>query len=108
VSSGEYGSDCLDKMVSIVDNGRINKWTPSLSDLEASALRRKEKFDKDNSKSIEDGKNVEPFMEEINKNHLKSKCTSFQQFCILFRRMSKQIYRNKVGNIFFFFENLVI
>ena len=39
---------------------------------------------------------VVPFIEEINVDQLKAKCSSWQQFSILFRRSSKQIYRNKV------------
>lgn len=86
--------DCLDKMVSIVDNGKIYKWTPSLSDLDASITRRKDRAGNfSNNRMV---KSVESFVEEITPKYLKSKCSSFQQFCILFRRMSKQIYRNKV------------
>lgn len=95
ISSGEYGVDCLDRMVSIVDNGRIHKWTPSLSDLDASIVRRKDRVESLTTNCA--GKIIESFVEEITPDYLRSKCTSFQQFCILFRRMSKQIYRNKVS-----------
>ena len=92
VASGEYGHEYLDKMISSVDNGRVIKWTPS-----ASNLNKYELADTMNNNLPEDTINqFAQFEEEIDSRHLKSKCSNWQQFCVLFRRTSRQIYRNTV------------
>ncbi|CAO1322623.1 unnamed protein product [Diamesa serratosioi] len=89
VASGEYGHEYLDKMISSVDNGRVLKWTPGID------LNRYELADTINNNLPEDTINqFSQFEEEIDSRHLKSKCSNWQQFCVLFRRSSRQIYRN--------------
>ena len=93
VSSGAYGPEFLDKMVAAVDNGRVHRWKTANNNDPNDPLKI-ESFD------MAGGENniisIVPFIEEINVDHLKAKCSSWQLFSILFRRASKQIYRNKV------------
>lgn len=73
-------------MVELIDNGRVLKWEPSDNEHD-----RYEKL-----YNYEHDEELTKFEEEINPNNLKFKCSNFEQFLILFRRASKQIYRNKV------------
>lgn len=92
VASGEYGYEHLDKMITSVDNGRIIRWTPS-----GSHSNKYELADTMNNNLPEDTINqFTQYEEEIDSRHLKSKCSNWQQFCVLFRRNSRQIYRNTV------------
>lgn len=68
-------------MVEKIDNGRICRWT-SLTE--------------DTNEIMEHC--VEPISLEINPILMKSKCTSWQQFTILFKRESTKIYRNRVSS----------
>lgn len=86
VACGEYGNEFPDRMVEHVDNGRVRSWKPS-DDIHD----RYEKL-----YNFNDYQDFSQFDEEINPNNLKFKCSSWEQFTILFRRISKQIYRNKV------------
>lgn len=76
-------------MVETIDNGRVLNWKPSTDKHGA------------NPKIYGDMSDIDDefcqFEEEINPNNLKYKCSVFEQFTILFRRASKQIYRNKVN-----------
>ncbi|KAG5676197.1 hypothetical protein PVAND_006046 [Polypedilum vanderplanki] len=89
VASGEYGHEFLDRMVEMIDNGRIVDWKPQskISDSYENSYNadRKQSSELDYSQ----------FEEEINPNNLEYKCSSWQQFSVLFRRASKQIYNNK-------------
>lgn len=81
-------------MISSVDNGRVLKWTPSTNNLNKYEL---DKYDSMNNNLPDDTINqFAQFEEEIDSTHLKSKCSNWQQFCVLFRRASRQIYRNTV------------
>ena len=75
----------------MIDNGRVITWQPSegLKD-------RYIKMYNFNNKKTEEYQDFSQFEEEINPYNLKFKCSSWQQFLILFRRSSQQIYRNKV------------
>lgn len=114
VASGEYGHEFLDRMVELIDNGRIIDWKPSVK-----ILDRYEKIyshqvstssntssNKANRKCSSENTECSQFEEEINPNNLKFKCSSWQQFVVLFRRASKQIYNNKVGCFTFIFNNV--
>jgi hypothetical protein len=82
VASGEYGKEYIDKMIETIDNGRVSSWEPANNDCYIKVNREK---------------SFSMFEEEINPNNLKFKCSAFEQFMILFRRSSKQIYRNRVS-----------
>jgi hypothetical protein len=75
-------------MVELIDNGRV-VWKPSNNDPKEALKACKINVDNNDDDLIQ-------FEEEINPNNLKFKCSSFEQFSILFRRASKQIYSNKV------------
>ncbi|XP_055683559.1 ATP-binding cassette subfamily G member 4 [Lutzomyia longipalpis] len=84
VSGGEYGGEYLEKMVSSVGNGRYT-WTPSIG------LAK----DNEGSQELESSAEIESFDIEINPKELKARASSWQQFCILFRRMTIQMWRDK-------------
>lgn len=90
VASGEYGHEFLDRMVEHIDNGHVINWKPS-----ANVQDRYEKHC--NFKhNVCASQQFPQFEEEINPDNLKFKCSSWQQFCVLIRRESQHIYRNKV------------
>lgn len=65
-------------MIEKIDNGRVRRWTTLI----------------ENSNEIID---CDPIHLEIHPTQLKSKCTSWEQFSILFQRESAKIYRNRVS-----------
>lgn len=77
LASGEYGNNYIEQMIEKIDNGRVCRWTTLI----------------ENSNVIV---NCDPINLDINLTLLKSKCTSWQQFSILFNRESTKIYRNRV------------
>jgi hypothetical protein len=83
IASGEHGKEFIDKMIETIDNGRVSNWEPS---------KEYDSFIKADNKEM----SFSHFEEEINPINLKFKCSAFEQFLILFRRSSKQIYRNRV------------
>lgn len=89
LASGEYGTGYIAPMVEMVDNGRVINWQPS-SDNQDRYVKvynfKNNIFKSQEIPSIEEG---------INSNNLKFKCSSWEQFKILFRRSNLQIYRNK-------------
>lgn len=101
VASGEYGHEFLDRMVETIDNGRVIDWKPPMSILDQydeNLIERKQAIEK---------QELSKFEEEINPNNLKFKCSSWQQFSVLFRRASKQIYSNKVSDENLFSKNKI-
>lgn len=91
VASGEYGSEYLGRMVELIDNGRVIDWKPY------NAIQDKYENHYDHNRNqCNDTPHLAQFEEEINPNNLKFKCSSFEQFWVLFRRTSKQIYNDKV------------
>lgn len=91
VASGEYGHEYLDRMVEYIDNGRVITWKPT-----AEIQDRYVKMYNFNN-NVYDSQEFPQIDEEINPNNLQFKCSGFEQFSILFRRVSKQTYRNKVN-----------
>lgn len=87
VASGEYGHEYVDKMISLVDNGRCLQWTPEDS-IEPFNNRRNERY-------IEQAA-IEEFEEDIDPKLLKPKSSNWHQFCILFKRRTKQMWRDSV------------
>lgn len=77
-------------MIEMIDNGRVISWKPS-ADIQDRYVKM---YNFNNN--VYDDQDFSHFDEEINPDNLKFKCTSYQQFSILLRRFSKQIYRNKV------------
>lgn len=83
-------------MVELIDNGRLLSYKPS-----PNIIDRYEKiydYNIDSNNEGDENKSVEKqqMEEEIDPNNLKFKCSSWQQFVVLFKRASKQIYNNKV------------
>lgn len=94
MASGEYGRDYLDRMVELIDNGRVIAYKPSSNFIDKYNSDDYASSDgKTSSKISEERVEME---EEIDPNNLKFQCSSWQQFTVLFRRASKQIYNNKV------------
>uniref|UniRef100_A0A1B0D4K4 Uncharacterized protein n=1 Tax=Phlebotomus papatasi TaxID=29031 RepID=A0A1B0D4K4_PHLPP len=87
VSSGEYGGEYLDKMVSSVGNGRYI-WTPSIEEAKRNGNPESHELEASNAQ-------MENFDVEINPKDLKARASSWHQFCILFRRMTIQMWRDK-------------
>lgn len=83
MTSGEYGSEFLEKMVTSVDNGRCVSWRPENTPKSQMELD-KEKF----------ASEVQLFEEEITSKHLNSKTNGWEQFRILYSRMVKQMWRD--------------
>lgn len=86
VASGEYGHEYLNRMVEMIDNGRVTSWRPS----DDTHDRYKKLY------NFIEYQEFPQFEEEINPSNLQFKCSGWEQFTILFRRLSKQMYRNKV------------
>ncbi|XP_059614428.1 ATP-binding cassette subfamily G member 4 isoform X2 [Phlebotomus argentipes] len=83
VSSGEYGGEYLEKMVSSVSNGRYT-WTPSIESAKSG----------ENSSGSQELAQMEAFDVEIDPKDLK-RASSWHQFCILLKRMTIQMWRDK-------------
>lgn len=87
VASGEYGHEFIDKMISLVDNGRCLGWTP----YDATVTRNNYK----NEKCFE--MICDEFEEEINPKHLRARSTYWQQFWTLYKRRTTQMWRDSVS-----------
>jgi hypothetical protein len=92
VASGEHGMECIERLVQLIDNGRVLSWKPPVDD--------NNKYLKIYNTDTSQNSNFLQFEEEINPNNLKFKCSAMEQFSILFKRSSKQIYRNKVSEVY--------
>lgn len=90
MASGEYGHEFVDKMVSLVDNGRCYNWMP------VDSIEHKNNLN--NEKMLE---NMVEFEEEINPKCLKQRSSFWQQFCILYRRRTTQMWRDSVSFLIF-------
>lgn len=90
VASGEYGYEYVDKMIAMVDNGRCLQWTPPDSIEPMNNLR--------NERYLENV-SIDEFEEEIDPKHLKPKSSNWQQFCVLFKRRTTQMWRDSVREL---------
>lgn len=95
VASGEYGGEFVDRMALMVDNGRVTNWEPT-EDLKDRYLKM---YNFNAIGTMKNHRKIEEFEEEMNPYNLKFQCSSWQQFAILFKRSSQQIYRNRVSEI---------
>lgn len=86
VAAGEYGHEFIDKMISLVDNGRCLGWTPYDENVAQKNITN-EKY----SEMITD-----EFEEEIDPKHLRARSTYWQQFWILYKRRTIQMWRDSV------------
>lgn len=86
VATGEYGFEYIDKMISAVDNGRCLNWTPY------DAINADNNYQ--NEKQSE--QYVDEFEEEINPKHLRARSSFWEQFCILYKRRTLQMWRDSV------------
>jgi hypothetical protein len=75
-------------MVELIDNGRVIAYKPP-----SNIIADYASDNKSSSKISEERVEME---EEIDPNNLQFRCSSWQQFKVLFRRASKQIYNDKV------------
>lgn len=82
VSCGEYGSEYIDRMVQLVDNGKCHSWTPQIS----------EQVKGGSHHSVLD----EQLEEEIDPEYLRSRSSSWEQFRILYSRRTIQMCRDSV------------
>ena len=96
VASGEYGHEFLDRMVELIDNGRVLSYKPSPNIIDRYEKIYDYNIDKSNDGDEKKTMEKQQMEEEIDPNNLKFKCSSWQQFVVLFKRASKQIYSNKV------------
>lgn len=92
VSCGEYGMEYIDRMVSAVENGKCRRWTPLLAVQNVLDESGGEK-----------GGTIEEFEEDIDPEQLKCRSTSWHQFKVLFNRRWKQMWRDSVIELRFFF-----
>lgn len=82
-------------MVELIDNGRVLRYKPSINIIDRYDKIYDYQIDKvDEKKSGEE--TMQTMEEEIDPKNLKFKCSTWQQFVVLFRRASKQIYNNMV------------
>lgn len=93
VSCGEYGMEYIDRMVSAAENGKCFRWTPLLA--VQNIL--------DESGDGEKSGVIEEFEEDIDPKQLKCRSTSWDQFKVLFNRRWKQMWRDSVIKLSFFF-----
>lgn len=84
VSCGEYGFEYVDKMVTSVANGKCNVWTPAV-DSKAGKATVADPFPQTN---------VARFEQEIDPAEFKTKTTNWEQFRILHKRMTIQMWRD--------------
>ncbi|XP_037047349.1 ATP-binding cassette sub-family G member 1-like isoform X3 [Bradysia coprophila] len=73
VSCGDYGIDCIDRMVTAAGNGRCNSWSLHLA-----------------NQNVLD----EQFPEDIDPRQLKCRSTSWEQFKVLHNRRWTQMWRD--------------
>lgn len=84
VSSGEYGKENVETLINNVKNGYCYNWR--IQSLPTT------------SKTVSSNMDItDEFSEEISLHYLKAKTTSWQQFKILYRRRTFQIFRNSVN-----------
>lgn len=91
VAAGEYGHEFIDKMISLVDNGRCLGWTP----YDENVAQKYCKNEQYTTEMITD-----EFEEEINPKHLRARSTYWQQFWTLYKRRTLQMWRDSVKSIF--------
>lgn len=87
VCTGEYGHEYIDKMISIVDNGRCLGWTPYDAVTENNYR---------NEKLSAHSQFIEELEVEINPKHLRARSTFWEQFWTLYKRRSVQMWRDSV------------
>ena len=92
MAAGEYGTEYLEKMVNLVENGSVLKWYPPDSQSTYSKPSTDSHIGTDNNMH-----SIDKFIEEINPKLLKSKASWGLQFRILVIRMLKQMWRDKVS-----------
>ena len=86
VSCGEYGFEYVDKMVTSVANGKCNVWSPAVD------LKLKESSPEEST--VVTPHQMENFEREIDPAEFKTKTTNWEQFRILHKRMSIQMWRD--------------
>jgi hypothetical protein len=79
-------------MVELIDNGRVIAYKPSSNFID----KYNDEYASDGKTSSKISEERVEMEEEIDPNNLQFQCSSWEQFTVLFRRASKQIYNNKV------------
>lgn len=94
VCTGEYGHEYIDKMISSVDNGRCSNWTPYDAITADSNLRNQQQ------QQLQKYAIHAPFIDEleieIDPQHLRARSSFWQQFWILYKRRTIQMWRDTV------------
>lgn len=82
-------------MIELVENGRVDEWSP----VNNSNNNRNEKTEVHiDDDEYENSKLMTKFEEEIDEKKFAFKCSGWEQFTVLLRRSSKQIIYDKVRN----------
>lgn len=97
VASGEYGYEYVEKMISQVDNGRCINWIPNASD---------DKYDLERENVVE--KQIHEFEAEIDPKQYMTSTSSWEQFCILYKRRTLQMWRDSVSFLMIICKRLSI
>lgn len=88
VSCGEYGYEYVEKMVTSVSNGKCNVWTPAVDN------KLKAGESSDDHLPQPSAEAVEAFEQEIDPAEYKTKTSNWEQFRILHKRMTIQMWRD--------------
>lgn len=93
---GDYGREYVNRMIELVENGRVSSWTPAPSCNNDHIEKTEPPLIVIVEDKEEHGKLLQTtFDEEINAKNFTFKCSGWEQFMVLFRRSSKQIIHNK-------------
>lgn len=87
VSCGEYGFEYVDKMVTSVANGKCNVWTPSVDSKIKDSVE-------DSEPPLATPSCIERFEREIDPADFKTQTSNWEQFRILHKRMTIQMWRD--------------
>lgn len=82
VCAGDCGHEFVDQMVATVDNGKCISWEPG-------SIARQTESVTCNHQSLDEVLN--------NSKHLRANLSSWQQFCILYKRRTTQMFRDAVS-----------
>lgn len=83
MSAGEYGTDYIDRMIGQVDNGKCVAWTPDYAG-----------NNNDYGGVLPVPVSDQPMWDPVDAARAGS--TSWEQFCILYRRRTIQMFRDSV------------
>lgn len=85
VASGEYGHEYVERMITQVDNGRCYNWSPN-------GIEYKCEWDQENDES-----KTQKLETEFDTKRVQARSSNWEQFCILYRRRTIQMWRDSVN-----------